>query len=112
VEPYKVSAMDTAPDFTDGYPSKGKMIGPAWQAMWDAMADHEWHPRADIAEVGVNATGIVPKTAVNLLVAATKAKVIHTRGADGRKDHFAPREVARGGPLQSAHDLFSGVVPL
>lgn len=31
----------TVPDITPGYPSRGRVIGPAWAAMWRALAASE-----------------------------------------------------------------------
>ena len=34
---YRWAMTTKAPDFTDGYPSNGKMIGPLWQFLWDRL---------------------------------------------------------------------------
>lgn len=59
-----------APDFRPGFPSAGEQIGPAWRAMWEAMADGEWHDPVDLAGIGAEAGGCLPVTARNLLYPA------------------------------------------
>jgi hypothetical protein len=68
--------MQTAPDFnrTPGYPSKGKLIGPAWQAVWDSLADGQWHTAAELAEVA--RPWIVYDTTTNLLRQARKHRLV------------------------------------
>lgn len=64
------SADSDAPDFRRGYPSTGAQIGPAWRAMWAAMADGAWHDSHDLAGIGAEASGCLPATARNLLYPA------------------------------------------
>lgn len=56
-----------APDWGPHYPSAGKMIGPAWQAMWDLMRDGQKHRTDELIDAGVEASGAAAKTARNLL---------------------------------------------
>ncbi len=43
-----------APDLTDGYPSKGKKIGPAWKAAWALLAEdpEQWMDGRELAAAG------------------------------------------------------------
>jgi len=67
---------DPAPDFgRSGYPSRGELIGPAWQAMWDDLAEDRW-TFADVAISGGCAAGVQPKTALNLLRSARRAGIL------------------------------------
>lgn len=65
--------MTKAPDFRPGYPSRGELIGPAWQELWDFLADGAWYPATRLMLVP---TYVMPKTAKNLLWRADKAGVI------------------------------------
>lgn len=65
-----------APDWGLGYPSAGKMIGPAWRAIWALMADGRWHERWALGEAGAHAGGCLAKTAANLLHKAVAAGFI------------------------------------
>lgn len=71
----------------------GALIGPAWQAMWDEMADGEWHARRELENLGAAASGVLPKTARNLLMRAAAVKIIERRQTGPGK--FAPVEVRR-----------------
>lgn len=70
-----------APDFTPGYPSKGKKLGPAWQALWDKLTiarqntDQyiDGHVLAD--EIGPD-YGLEPASVVVLLSRAAKHGVL------------------------------------
>jgi hypothetical protein len=64
---------DPAPDWGHHYPSGGNLIGPTWQAMWEAMADREWHDVRDLLGVGEAARGCATATVRNQLFAAAKA---------------------------------------
>lgn len=66
----------TAPNWSKNYPSGGEHIGPAWQAMWDTLADGEWRDAASLAESGAEAGGCAVKTARNLLSSAGEAGLI------------------------------------
>jgi hypothetical protein len=77
-----------APDWKPGYPSTGEYIGPAWRAMWEWMADHEWRVAGDLAIVGAEAGDILPGTARNLLFPAAKAGFIEP---DARYDETIRR---------------------
>lgn len=76
------------PDFAPGFPSAGKQIGPAWAAMWHAMADREWHDAIDLAGTGAEAGGCLPGTARNLLFPAAKRGLIEP---EARFDESAKR---------------------
>jgi hypothetical protein len=68
--------LDRAPDFAPGYPSKGGLIGPAWQDMWDSMRDGRWKTTTQLAEL---VPSIQRKTVLNLLRAARKAGKLEVR---------------------------------
>lgn len=67
---------DPAPDWGHHYPSGGNLIGPTWQAMWDGMADGEWHDVRELLGLGEAARGCATATVRNLLFAAAKARHI------------------------------------
>jgi hypothetical protein len=65
--------MTVAPDFTNGYPSAGEMIGPAWQVAWDLMEASPVPLRSSgLAEAMVAATGVKFDTARNLIRSAAR----------------------------------------
>ena len=75
--------QDRAPDFgrtaagkPTAYPSAGRIIGPAWQSMWSALADGEWRDGAELAVTVGSRRGCSPKTARNLLAGAATAGLI------------------------------------
>lgn len=84
---------DAAPDFGPGqrYPSRGRVVGPMWQAMWDAMADGWSHNGRDLIDVAVAVFGGSPKTPENLLSAAVRAGVLVR--LPGRPDPVRKRRV-------------------
>src|SRR5678810_57322 len=45
--PEDSTVADPAPDWSRFYPSGGEKIGPTWQALWEAMADGQWHDTRD-----------------------------------------------------------------
>lgn len=67
-----------APDWRPGYPGTGKMIGPAWRAIWARLADGGWHDGAELAEVGAAAGGCEVRTARGLLYPAVRAGFVET----------------------------------
>jgi hypothetical protein len=71
-------STDTAPDFNrSGYPSGGERLGPAWQQMWDALADGEWRTAGELAsQPGLP---IAPRTCSNLLAMAAARHLIRKR---------------------------------
>lgn len=72
--------VDQAPDFEgNGYPGTGEKIGPAWRAMWSAMADGEWRSSVSLASVACEAAPVVTGTALNLLHSAARCGVIEKR---------------------------------
>lgn len=78
----------TAPDWSRGYPSRGKTIGPAWRAMWRSLDDGEWHDGRALKLAGTLAGGCTEKTARNLLFAAARAGLLDT---DARQDDASNR---------------------
>lgn len=65
-----------APDFSsDGFPSSGEKIGPAWQAAWDLLDSERWTVEDDILKELLKHP-IAPGTAMNLLSSARKSGVV------------------------------------
>jgi hypothetical protein len=58
---------------------RGERLGPAWQAMWDAMEDGEWHTRTELIAIATEKSPVEPKTAMNLLVKAAAFNRIQKR---------------------------------
>jgi len=88
--------VDLAPDFNPGYPSKGALLGPAWQHVWtELQRDPEvWRDGRELATTAAEAVGAQPATVVALISRAAYADLldregrlvevdIHTRDADG-----------------------------
>jgi hypothetical protein len=78
-----MTVANSAPDFFVGpdgyhYPSDGKMLGPAWQAVWDALDDQEV-TSVELVALMCTTSGIQVKTAFNLLTEARKAEWIQRR---------------------------------
>ena len=64
----KVRSMnDEAPNFSGEYPNAGVMIGPAWRAAWQHLADGREVMKHELVAVMVVCSGVKPKTAENLL---------------------------------------------
>jgi hypothetical protein len=78
--PSEDALVDSAPDFVEGYPSRGKLIGPAWEAAWEALNDGQWHTRSTVAKLMAEQVNIKTKTAMNLLRKAARAGLILQRG--------------------------------
>lgn len=57
----------------------GTLIGPAWQAAWDALADGEWHPLPTLVDQMQRASTVAEKTAQNLMRAARQAGLVEVR---------------------------------
>lgn len=74
--PASSTVADPAPDWARFYPSGGDMIGPTWQAMWEAMADGQWHDVHELVPIGEAAKGAATSTVRNQLLAAAKAGLI------------------------------------
>lgn len=78
--------MDDAPDFGDGYPSKGKMIGPAWRTAWPLLSKDRWTDRRDLVDPVLAVVDVQPQTLFGLLRKATAIGVLSvekTRHPDG-----------------------------
>lgn len=57
----------TAPDLTPGYPSNGAKLGPAWQAMWDALKrSDDFQDGRTLAEEIAPQHGLDPATLIAL----------------------------------------------
>lgn len=68
--------MSDAPDFgTSNYPSAGKIIGPAWQQMWDQLAHGRW---MSVDEIATAVPTIARRTVQTLLVDARRAGVLES----------------------------------
>ncbi len=64
---------DPAPDWGPRYPSGGNLIGPSWQAMWQALAGGTWCDVRDLLVIGIESRGCYERTVRNLLFAAARA---------------------------------------
>lgn len=82
------SLPDAAPDWVPGFPSSGELIGPAWRAIWAALAGGDWLDSRDLGMIGARAGGCREGTARNLLFPAVKAGFIE---ADARLDESTHR---------------------
>jgi hypothetical protein len=67
-----------APDFTEGYPSKGKRIGPAWQHIWDMLGARPWAGPGLVAATA-DRFGLERTTVANLLRSARRAGVLEVQ---------------------------------
>lgn len=38
-----------APDITEGYPSKGRKVGPAWNALWEALRGEDYQDGRELS---------------------------------------------------------------
>jgi hypothetical protein len=77
------SAMNTqdvglAPDFNPGYPSKGKLLGPAWQHVWTELQrdPQAWQDGRELAARAAQAVGAQPATVVALISRAAYAELL------------------------------------
>jgi hypothetical protein len=75
-QPAPSTLADPAPDWDRNYPSGGLLIGPTWQALWEALADREWHDVRELLQIGMDARGCAEATVRNQLLAAAKARLI------------------------------------
>lgn len=71
-----VMMTSPAPDFSKAhrYPSGGASIGPAWQTMWDALQDGQWHAAVDLAQSVESLIAV--KTAKGLLGTARRKGIL------------------------------------
>ena len=71
---------DSPPDFgKTGYPSGGARIGTAWLAAWRVLCDGQWHNRAELTPVMMEAGDVVSVTTENLLRSARRFGILETR---------------------------------
>lgn len=94
-----------APDFTEGYPSQGAKLGPAWQRAWNVLAlarltgaNDGWLLRETLVrdmtprkvpglpsgELVIDVPGVHEKTARQLLANARKVGILEKRGEQAR----------------------------
>jgi hypothetical protein len=85
------TATSPAPDITPGYPSAGTRVGPAWNDLWQRLADGEWHGWLALTTDVAAAHDIQPKTAESLLYAARKSGLIEKHVAKDRKRSYVRR---------------------
>ena len=73
--------VDQPPNFFGNYPLDGERIGPAWRAAWSRLtADpSRWHTADELAELMVDTSGVVDKTARNLLRQARQRGLLAVR---------------------------------
>lgn len=84
--------MTPAPDFNrKGYPSKGRMIGPAWQIMWDVLQDGQWHTAVELCEQTRN--HVSDLTSKGLLANARRHKILEVRYAAGAARKYSSYRV-------------------
>jgi hypothetical protein len=74
--------VDLAPDFNPGYPSKGALLGPAWQHVWtELQRDPEaWRDGRELAQAAAEAVGAQPATVVALISRAAYAGLLDREG--------------------------------
>ena len=67
-----------APDFNPGYPSKGALLGPAWQAIWDRMTVDRlaWFDGRELCAEVAKVVGAQPATVVALISRAAFAGLL------------------------------------
>lgn len=49
------------------YPLSGERIGPCWRKMWSIMSDGKYHSAKTMAATAAELSGILPRTARNIL---------------------------------------------
>jgi hypothetical protein len=95
------------PDITEGYPSKGRFIGPAWVDAWEWLtgAGRGWTDGVELARrVAANHEYVAETTIRNLLTSASRAGLLEqdhrsvegTRGNRVRTVYRIAREVSNG----------------
>lgn len=68
--------MSRAPDFNEStYPSGGKILGPAWQQMWDALEGGGWMTIDDLHQA---APQIARRTVETLAVGARRSGLLES----------------------------------
>jgi hypothetical protein len=68
-----------APDFNPGYPSKGRLLGPAWQLIWDKLHEgdpREWREGRPLCHEVAEAVGAQPATVIALISRAAYAELL------------------------------------
>jgi hypothetical protein len=68
-----------APDFNPGYPSKGTLLGPAWQLIWDKLHEgnpREWREGRPLCWEVAEAVGAQPATVIALISRAAYAGLL------------------------------------
>jgi hypothetical protein len=80
------------PNFRSSYPLAGERIGPAWRIGWAQLlaAKQNWIKGSDLAHQMAEASNILPKSALNLLISARAAGILEVsyRKVHGRKTSF------------------------
>lgn len=71
----------TAPDITPGYPSRGRVAGPAWQAAWNALgqAGSEWTDGMALSAAIAVDRELSPLTVRGILFRAAREGLIESR---------------------------------
>ena len=67
------------PDFTEGYPSAGEKIGPAWAHLWHGMRTDVWQLAKPMIEEAAELYGVAPSTIANLLRQARQRRILEVR---------------------------------
>ncbi len=69
--------VERAPDFgRSAYPSGGRLIGPAWQEIWDSLSYDGWVFVDDAIASAIRELPIASATARNLLCTAKRAGLV------------------------------------
>lgn len=84
--------QETAPNFSGDYPMAGERIGPAWQRVWDRMADRKWLMTQVIARDPELRGDLQPKTMENLIRRAFRAGLLERRYAGSPRMAFYRRK--------------------
>jgi hypothetical protein len=89
-----------APDFAGTYPSSGELIGPAWQAAWDALCKEGWIPGDELAQIMCACVNIELKTAKNLLRQARKVGVLSAKREGASRYSTPDYRIAKSGDVE------------
>lgn len=73
-----------APDISPGYPSKGRLLGPAWRTLWSMLCAHpdEYQDGTVLAAQAAAEHGLAPVTLRAVLTRAATAGLVVMRRQD------------------------------
>lgn len=72
--------MQTAPDITPGYPSKGEKVGPAWNEIYAALRSPDYQDGRALADEIAPKHGLAPGTLVAILSRAAQKGLLDKEG--------------------------------